>query len=1228
MRTIDDHDALGTRGLTLDGAKTSPWRIASPHAPRRIRSTGGTAFTLIGVFTAVGTAAPPLFLQQPSFPGTRCVGSTLMTGVTIDFFDGTAQTIQWQFDGSNLDHNARGGRVSINTNVANGTSTLTIVDSDPLIDTGNYRVIAGTANNGSTISNTAIPVFFNAASVGPIAKPPSACEGFPIQLRAYPTGSDPANQSILWTIISGPDLNGMQFTPFPPIIADPSFTPRSPGTYTLRAETFDVTCDTFASANLMFGVHGELQASPTTAANETCIGSAVQLASNPTGGTGLYSFEWSVPSHPSGTGFTFSPDEFARNPTFLPTAAGSYQIQLLLKHADCNDHASGTMTIDVSDTFAVQAIALNPEFCLGDDTLVRATSGLANVNYLWTVSAGPNLSSAQFSNTAVSTPLFTPTAAGDYVLRVVGTSGICASTQSDVQITVAPALTVTPLATPATVCLGAGVQLDAGALGSGPKNQKYAWSISSGPSLNAAQWSNRFIANPIFTPLASTPQNTPYVLHVETTDLVCGTLAGGNVSVNVRSLATAAPSAIPAAGCEAEPLALTANAAGGAGTYTYRWSIAAGPSTSAAQFNDTQMATPTFTPQGGPGTYFIILVLTDASCLTTQPFYQLALPVVPALDLDPQPDTAPAVLGQPTQLRANLSGGTSPNVTWSIASLPANCDNDDPLDDPTLADPIFTPSCVGTYRLTVTGSDDSCDTRVTSIDVDVVVFSAEPKANPPAVCVGNSATLTPNVNGDFGPYRFAWLVLDGPNANISQFNDPAAESPAFTPTLAGSYTVQVTATDLDGVLPDITGTVDVDVPGLPPSFNVNGQPTSQQACLGDSVSLSVSAQGQGIDYQWRYNDADLPGESAATITLHPLRFSHAGEYRCRASNACGHVDSDMATLSVSPFPSTLFVVAKDAQLRVAANTDCRPSVNLATRGSFDSVAIQANGLAAGPNRSLYAALRTSPASAETSLASIDPFTSLATIIGTMGEPIADLAFDPAGQHMYAIRGNNTCPACPGKGQPGQMFIVDLGTAALLPLDIPRTFASQAGHAIAFDETGRLYHHGQLSAGLSRLVRADLQSTAAPEVLLEQNPGPEWTAMTFGPDAIWATQRHPLQSTTQLWSIDRSDFQATLVGNWTPPNGTVEITGMAFACGTFGDADCDGDIDLDDHLQLWACAAANPVGECSVHDVNADGKIDLADWAYFQVTYTGVAPVVAASQSGDDNTARQLGSLRR
>ena len=71
--------------------------------------------------------------------------------------------------------------------------------------------------------------------------------------------------------------------------------------------------------------------------------------------------------------------------------------------------------------------------------------------------------------------------------------------------------------------------------------------------------------------------------------------------------------------------------------------------------------------------------------------------------------------------------------------------------------------------------------------------------------------------------------------------------------------------------------------------------------IGGVVYFEANASGaRPLRYQWRFNGADLPGETNTVLALKDLRMGHSGEYSVRVANAFGAATNRGGRLSVVP----------------------------------------------------------------------------------------------------------------------------------------------------------------------------------------------------------------------------------------------------------------------------------------------------------------------------------------
>lgn len=81
---------------------------------------------------------------------------------------------------------------------------------------------------------------------------------------------------------------------------------------------------------------------------------------------------------------------------------------------------------------------------------------------------------------------------------------------------------------------------------------------------------------------------------------------------------------------------------------------------------------------------------------------------------------------------------------------------------------------------------------------------------------------------------------------------------------------------------------------------ISTQPASQVVAPGGSVTLSVTASGEGpLSYQWYKDGAALAGQTGPSLTLANAQASDAGNYTVVVTNALGTATSSTATVTVA-----------------------------------------------------------------------------------------------------------------------------------------------------------------------------------------------------------------------------------------------------------------------------------------------------------------------------------------
>ena len=81
------------------------------------------------------------------------------------------------------------------------------------------------------------------------------------------------------------------------------------------------------------------------------------------------------------------------------------------------------------------------------------------------------------------------------------------------------------------------------------------------------------------------------------------------------------------------------------------------------------------------------------------------------------------------------------------------------------------------------------------------------------------------------------------------------------------------------------------------------QPKSQTNAIGTPVTFTVSANGEPLGYQWRFNSAAITNATAASYTVSSVDQTNAGSYDVIVANSSGSVTSAVAKLTVLVAPA-------------------------------------------------------------------------------------------------------------------------------------------------------------------------------------------------------------------------------------------------------------------------------------------------------------------------------------
>ncbi|HQH22697.1 MAG TPA: gliding motility-associated C-terminal domain-containing protein [Bacteroidales bacterium] len=824
-----------------------------------------------------GNAVSPLvfniFVCDPVSIGTHPSGTSMCAedgnAVFSVSVSGTSPFVyQWQYyngtDWSNVTEGIpSGARYS-------GAATASMrVEGIATAGNYDYRCFVTNCNGNSTAASNTATLRVNALPARPVilsSGPLSFCEGGNVTL------STAAASSYHWS-------NGA---------VTQSITVSASGNYTVRV-TNAAGCQSPPSDPVNVTVIPNPPAPVITASGPVtfCAGGSVTLTSS------------------TGTEYLWSTGASTRN--IIVTQAGNYTVRVR-NAAGCESPLSAPVTVTVNPLPGVNA-GSDVSIPNGTSTTLNGTvTGTGPFSYSWTPASllvNPLVEDPVTVNlTSTTTFIFTAT---------IAATGCSAS--DDVTVTVTgDALSASPAATPATICAGETVRLNANA-GGGSGTYTYAWS-----SVPAGFTST--LANPSATPAVSTtytvrvsdgfntisrqvsvnvfPQPPQPVITATGPITFC---AGGSVTLvssagssylwstgaTTQSINVSAPGdytvmVTNAGGCESplsDPLTVTVNplppapaiSASGPTTFCNGESVTLTSSTGVS-YRWSTGATVQSINVSLPGTYTVRV--TNANGCESPPSVPVTVTVNPLPGVDAGSNVS-IPNGTSTTLNGTVTGTGPFSYSWTPASLLVN-----PLvQNPTTVNLTSTTTFTFTATNTSTGCSNSDNVTVTVTGGGLTV---NPVATPGTVCAGNTVQLDARASGGSGTYSYRWTSEpEGFTSDIAR--------PSVNPLTNTVYRVRVS----DG-FNTVNGQVAVTVNALPakPSITASGPVTF---CVGGSVTLTSS---QATGYLWS------TGATGRSITVNT-----SGEYTVRVRNTQGCISeaSDPVTVTVHLLPQAPLIGA-------------------------------------------------------------------------------------------------------------------------------------------------------------------------------------------------------------------------------------------------------------------------------------------------------------------------------
>lgn len=803
----------------------------------------------------VSTSTAVLNVRENVTFNNEPVSVSVLQGTSATFtvaVSGDATGYQWYFGLNPLNDVA--GKISGAT-----TSALTIYNAQKPGDEGQYRcVVSGICGNVESRSATLTVLTSSVITTQPVS-PVTQCEGTSLTLFIITSG---AGHTYQWkeddtNISNGANISGATTS----TLTIGNTTTANTGAYTCVVDGVEISTASVVTIN----PSTIITVNPT--AGNKCAGNTHVFAVTAEGSKLTYQWYRNDLANPvpgaSSDSYTINSLTVADDGTYFCVVTG-----------DCGAKQSSGATLIVNSPAVINNQPSSSVVCQGSTLNLTFDVSGSGLSYLWNKNGQPitdsNISGVNTPTLQISNS--TPSNNGDYTCTV---SSICSGniTSNIAVVTVNPTTTITVQPISRTKCEGDGVVFTVGATGS---SLVYDWrfnNVSMGlpgsPTLTLnglTKAANEGTYTCVVTGDCGAQTSTPAVL-----------IINRNTSVTAPVISTNPV-------CQGGSTTISVSATGDG--LTYLWTKDGQPITGS---NVSGINTPdliisnTLITDGGAYTCTV-----SGSC-GSQTSSAALLQVNQATVITLQPVGQTLCEGDNVQFMVSATGTEPLSYQWRFN----NADIAGAVGS-TLTLNNISPSDAGAYTCFVSGAStcgNALSNPATLVVNPAITISSQPVNL--TVCEDNNAIFLVNATGTNLLYKWkynnAYITDDGRITGSATNQLSIANA---TNTDEGIYKCEILSTcgakESNSAILTVTD-----------STKILTHPLSQTLLQGSDATFNVSATGEGLTYQWQFNNSDIPGANSNSFTIVNIQLADAGSYRCVVTGACGQVISNTALLTVN-----------------------------------------------------------------------------------------------------------------------------------------------------------------------------------------------------------------------------------------------------------------------------------------------------------------------------------------